>query len=826
MRSLPVILLACFFLLGPALRARAVSVNAIESAVEDELYDLAERQIWEVLSTEPTPAQQTDLTLLLVRTLIGKEEFTQAIELCSESQTLQKQDAFFYWKALAQIEAGQPENAYQTLETFPENSPLLAAALRLQGRAAVACVKPDAAETLFQRFDKAFPTHAEAAQNLLDLVDVYLSQNHEKAVRSTLDQLLKRFPDTIEADSGRMMLARVLIADGGRKNQAKAAELLRQLGQTETAHPRMRIAAWVELSLIERDAGRPDAAAEALEEAERFTQETVLRVRQQATRANLLFDDEKPDEALALFDAAIRVSPDQETAAAILIQKAEALLEHKQFSDADEAFQSCLNVTEQPDVQRRALLGKGWCFWHQNRFEEAAVQFEKATEKSADITEWITGYMKAGDAWLQADRLDRAVDNYNRAVATDPDSPLAAQAAYQAGLVLLKTGDGDEAFRTFNAVETGYPATEFARQAALRKAEILKNKHNPAGALEQYVRVASQTTDATIRSAAIHQQGLLLFEMARYEDAFATFATLLETYPESTEAPQAFYMRGRCRYQQGRTEEALDIFRAFIDGYPDAHGTPEVFFLLAEYAYNRGDYPEAHDAFLDITQRYPQHALADDALFWAGSALLQQDQFLDAFTLYTRLAGDYPGSDLLMQTRFAQGDALTELGEFSRAILAYEEIVKTEPDTLLGARARGRLGDCLFTLGASDPERYPGALAAYQALGRKADLPYELKLQALCKTARCEEKIGNNTAALEHYTAAVYSIDEQHQTLSPAAVLWFTRSAFEAADLLERQQKWREAVHIYTRIVQANVPAADEAGKRIEKIRQDHPEKF
>lgn len=205
---------------------------------------------------------------------------------------------------------------------------------------------------------------------------------------------------------------------------------------------------------------------------------------------------------------------------------------------------------------------------------------------------------------------------------------------------------------------------------------------------------------------------------------------------------------------------------------------------------------------------------------------MRQDNFLDAFTLFSRLAGDTPDSELLLQARFAQGEALTELGEFSRAILAYEEIIKTESDSLTADRARGRLADCLFTLGADEPARFTEALEMYQALSQRTGIPYELRLQALCKAARCADKTGNTDTALKHYTEAVYSAGEQTASLSPTAVLWFTRAALEAAELLERQQKPREATHLYDRIIQAEVPAADEAQKRIRRIRKQHPKEF
>lgn len=808
-------------LIAPTLFAQEFSVRSIRAALEDELYALAEQQIWNALSIERSIEEKTDLTILLVRSLIGQKHVEDAVILSDESMHLLQPDAFIYWKARAFFEAGQIEQVFQTLKTIPKNSSFFPAALRLKGRSAVLDGDLKDAEKTFELFEKKFPDDKNAAQNLLDLTDVNLEREHGTSAVKTLNKLLERFPKTTEADSARQLLARELIANNGEKELIEAAQLLQKLGSTESAHPRLRITAWVELAGLEKAAGHSATAADALLQAETLTGETVLRVRQKTARANLLLDEKRFEEALILFDEAIHAATDEELATEVLIQKAEALLETKQFPQATEAFQGCLNITSQNTIQIRALAGKGWSLWEQKRFEESAAAFEQAAEICTNLSDRITAQVKAGDARFAAGQFEKAHADYHAVTENSHGHPLAARASYQSGAALLKTGALEKAALHFRMTEADFPESEFTQQAALQLAGLLKNEKQWEPALTEYVRIADQYTHAPTRTIALHQQGLILFELKRYTEALNVFDSVTETYPDATEAPQAFYMRGFCRYLQGDTDAALTLFRQFIDKYPASIWTPDVLFLVGEYAYNRGDYPQAKSTFLDIVSRFPQHELADDALFWTGNALLKQDSFLDAFSTYTRLAGEYPLSSLLLQTRFAQGEALTELGEFSRAILAYEEIIKLAQDEPLADRARGRLGDCLFTLGSSEPGRYQEAMEAYQSLYKRPSPPFDLKLQALYKIGRCEEKTGQADKAFAHYMEAVYSIGKQTSSLSPEAVLWFTRAALEAAAQQEQRQNWNEAVHIYERIIQAGVPAQSEAEKRIRKIKQD-----
>ncbi len=816
-------------LLAPALFAQAFSTRPIEAALEDGLYELAEEQLWSALSIRQTAEKESDLTLLLIRALIGQQRFDDAVILATESTRLPKQDAFAYWRARALFDAENIEAVFQTLEKDKKllgSGPYAPAALRLKGRSELAAGNLKAAESSFDRFQKKFPTDDDAAQNLLDLATVQLDRDRKRPAAKTMQRLLKQFPDSSLSDSVRLLLARELIADSGKAELKNAAALLEQLGTNEAALPRLRVAAWVELAAAEQRAGRSSEAAAALLKAEELTGETALRVRQKAARANLLVDEEKAQEALTLFDEAIAAAPDEQLAAKILLQKAEALLKTGQFIPAEKAFQAYLHITTDPDGEIQALAGKGWCLWEQERYEESAAAFQSSAAKCSEPDHCTTARMKAGDAFLAVRQPEAAYENYSHIFKKYATHPLAARAFYQGGVALLTAGKPEEARLHFQTLETSFPDSEFAPRAALQLAELFKNEENRKSALQEYQRIAGQYTNAAVQATALYQQGLILYDFRRFAEALEKFQTVSDTYPDSPEAPQAAYMLGFSRYMQGDIETALQICRDFIEKYPDSLRTPEVLFWLGEHAYNRGNYEEAHAAFLDIRSRFPENPLADDALFWAGNARLRQDSFLEAFTLYSRLAKEYPQSDLLARTRFAQGEALTELGEFARAILAYEEVIKTAPDDPLADPARGRLGDCLFTLGSNETTRYQEAIEAYQALYKRPAAPFELKLQSLYKTARCEDKLGRADKAFAHYMETVYEAGNHTETLSPEAVLWFTRAAFDAAAALERKERWKEAANIYERIIQAAVPAQGEASKRIEKIKLEHAEAF
>ncbi|MBI2437878.1 MAG: tetratricopeptide repeat protein, partial [Lentisphaerae bacterium] len=262
-------------------------------------------------------------------------------------------------------------------------------------------------------------------------------------------------------------------------------------------------------------------------------------------------------------------------------------------------------------------------------------------------------------------------------------------------------------------------------------------------------------------------------------------------------------------------------FQTFAQRYPDSTWAPEALFWLSEYEYNSGHYARAENGFLTAKQRYPKAALADAAVFWAGRCAMLQNEFRRANNYFALLIKEYPGSHRRAEARYYQAAALCELGEFAAAILIFDDLIKQFPDHELSATAFFRKGDCQFTLGNEDPKRYAEALATYQAVLDRPEVTLPARLQAEYKIGRCLEKTGRVEEAFERYVNAVY-LYYKIPDARPEDTVWFTRAAFQAAELKEAEKSWRKAAAIYQRVADADVPSGAEASARIARLRAEH----
>ena len=81
-------------------------------------------------------------------------------------------------------------------------------------------------------------------------------------------------------------------------------------------------------------------------------------------------------------------------------------------------------------------------------------------------------------------------------------------------------------------------------------------------------------------------------------------------------------------------------------------------------------------------------------------------------------------------------------------------------------------------------------------------------------------KKGNLDNAFDYYLSAVYHFFDNLVLKTSSNVMWFTRSAFAAAELQEKLGNLKGAIAIYERVVNAEVNSSDEANRRIEILKK------
>lgn len=797
-------------------------------ALEDGLHELAQKQAEDVLIRQGvSPALRGDATVILVRALHGQRRFpdmVRRLDAATLAMPTTQAGALVYWRAVAQYETGKPQAVLDELRNFDSRfrgSTLVVRAARLEAWANLKQGRQVEALAVFERLDRQFGGTDEGAENLLDWGQALLAAGQIPAARGVLEKLVTRAPGLPAVQEGKLWLAKALLAEG----KWEAAWNLLTL-MAEDASVRADRRALAHMALGEVNASRtnyPAAVASAVKSVE-VAPTPSLKNRGRALWGKWLLRQQKIDEGAELLRSVIAQMTDDPVSGELQLELAAGYFDLRQYEKAAQEFQYYLETFKEAAGRLTAFKGRGQALWELQRYAEAATMFEKAASLAAEPVLAEPLLIKRADALFANGQYTLAETAYGKVMADYPSSPMIPQLLYQLGECLARQALRREAEGRFRELVRTIPAHPLAERALMRIAEM-KEEQGPAfikEAASAYLEVMSVYPRGALYAEALHRHGLAAYQLGEIDVALNAFSRIVREYPKSRVAPQADFMRGWALYMRGQEEESLKVCKSFVERYPESEWTPGVIFWLGEYAFNHGRYAEAETQFLALVEKSPQDPLADQALVWAGRAAMMQKEYLRAVEWLTRLTRSYPDSPHMAQARFLQGDALSELGEFSRAILVFDEVISKFPNSPLVSAAWGRRGDCHFTLGASDSKRYAEAISAYRTVSRSPGTTFDLELQAEYKIGRCYDKMGRLNEAFEQYYTRVVCRYLAEKQKDSAAAVWFTKAAFAAADILELEKSWKRAIKVLERVEGAQIPASEDARKRIEQIRSEH----
>ncbi len=802
------------------------------AALEDGLYDLAEKQLRDVLAhTDRSTAEGQEALVLLARTLHGQTRYAELVTLVDEATGKGRPPVpagLIFWRAMARYELGQYEAALADVKGFAERypgDPYGPRAARLEAWCGLKAGRATEALAGFERFDQTYGSTDEGLDNLLDWGQALLAAGRADDASKILERLAARAPASSDGQEGRLALAQALIQQG---RWEAAWNLLNLVSADSAVRVDRRARAFLALGDLNAARTNYEAAVAAAVKSVELAPTTALKSRGRAMQGRWLLKLGRLDEGAAVLRSAVGAVPRDPIAGDLQLELAGAYLDAKKFDEAAEEYQRYLEMFTEPLGQFRALKGRAWALWYLGRYAEAGAGFEKAAAAAPEAQEKEQCLVKAADAIFASGQYKAAAEAYDRALALFPRTALAPQALFQAAESLSRLNQWDAAERRFRSLVRDFPENALAERALMRVAEM-KEAQGPAHmreAMAAYADVMQVYTNGALFAEALHRHGLVAYRLLDFDRSLQDFTIVMNDYTNSRVAPQAYFMRGWSLYMMGREEEAATVCRAFVERYPDTEWTSSVLFWLGEYAFNHGQFAQAEKYFVKLADAHAKDGLADQALLWAGRSASRQKEYVRAVDQFARAAKAYPDSRHLDEIRFFQGDALSELGEFSQAIVVFDDLIGKFPASALVPAAWGRKGDCQFTLGAGDPKRYEEAIASYRAVLNAPGASFELRLQAEYKIGRCLEKLGRRKEAFEQYYNRVMCpyLDKaaaERGTQSAAAV-WFIKAAFSAADILESDKDWRRAVRMLERVVEAGVSASDDAQARIDRIRNEH----
>ena len=510
-------------------------------------------------------------------------------------------------------------------------------------------------------------------------------------------------------------------------------------------------------------------------------------------------------------------SPDSRTAALSL---ADALLAAGESAAAAEEYRIFLEMY--PDVSvsgdAHVLEGRGWAQLALGRRTEAIGTFARAAQVATNEAVKVRCLFKQGEALMAENRFTEAAKLFGEISAKGDD--LADRARFNRADALERAGKSDDAEPEFRSLMK--KDGEYSTKSGLRLARMASSAGRLEQAIETYgVLLGKKDIEPSLREQALVGRGRACYRAYRFKEAADDFAKAADIAPARRDEMR--FLRALCSYGEGRDAEAKDAVVTLLAEAKDERLRSDLVLWLARYDANRGNWVAAETGFEAFAKSNANRPLqAAEALVQAARAASARSDYAKAVELVSKAIKTAPDAPFLAEALVVQGEALMVLARYDDAVLVLDRALLTSPGEAVSRRAATLKADALFAMGADDGARYQEALAAYRALSADAGLSPSMKLAVAFKIGRTLEKLRKmEEAADQYYSNVVLAYDNARRNgewFDDSARAFFARAAFALADHYETTGQDRQARRVLQHVARSDVPAADEARKRIERL--------
>jgi len=803
----------------PALRGPLQEFETVRRALRDRFWGVAETHADKALAAAEAPDARDAARLAKLEALAraGKTaEIVEHLDAWSDATG----EGFRYWRAWACFRLGRPAEARSALAKAPfAETPWRLLAARLSARLAMKAGNREAAQKLLAEVSAATRDDpARHVENALDWAVMLAEADDAAAALSVLEKEGALAQQGAQGDAARDFAA-TLAERLGRTARAQALWKDLVAGGTNTEE-RLYVRAACALSRAAWSAGATNDAVKAATRA-------WERARMPETRraAGFLLGFERlavpltRAEGAAAIRALVREFPGDEESRRAQLGLADALLAAGDAAGAEAEYRRYLDLQSgaAPDV--RGLEGRGNALLALGRRIDAAAVFARAAQL-ADGTEARARFIfRQADALFAEGRLEEAAALYAQTAAAG--GGLADHARFNRADALHRAGKTAEAEALWRGLADG--TNRFATGSALRLAAAETARGAIESARAVYDRVLAKPDLAPdVKANALRGRGRAHYRALRFDAAAADFAAAARADP--TRADEMDFLSALCLYGEGRDAEARAAAAALAAKTRKAALRDDVTLWLAKCDYARGAWEAAEKGFADFAARNPQDPRTCAAVVKAARCAAARGDWARAADSAARAVKGGATGPASVEALLFLAEALVELARFDEAALALERLAAAKPDEAVARRAAMLKADVRFMMGADDETRYADALARYRALAADTAHPVSLRVAAAYKAGRALEKLQRfpemedawYTGVVQAYLAA----RAKGEWFDAEARGYFVRAAFALADLCEGRGDVRQAISILALVQASGLPAAEEARKRVNQLKE------
>lgn len=462
-------------------------------------------------------------------------------------------------------------------------------------------------------------------------------------------------------------------------------------------------------------------------------------------RAEILFELDRSDEAIALLQELAKDAVSESLAAQARLR----------------ALQTAVEL-ERDEVAEELLLGSPWAV---NTMPEIAVLAFAA--------------MELGDRLMADGQPDDAIRAYRlvlpraRLLSTQQTRLEELQALFAERAPTVAGGSGSFWVDFYRAriarieaqLEALRQSDDYTAPLRLRRGQafLLAERHREAWLVFEHLAL-DEKLDLALRRSAHYRWILAAAGLERWNEALVIAREFVARHPGAAEAPEAFYLIARAHLESHRFPEAEAVLTDILERFPDHASAGRARFTRGWVRTMQERYSDARTDFDDYRAAYPDGPLRINAELWRALSFFFERRYDEALVAFDELAKTATAHPLYAEVLYRRGTTLYAMRDFPRARTEMEAFVEN-------FRAHPRYAEALVLLG----DILMGAGELKEARERFASVPMEVPasfVYAVFQTGKILKAENDYDAMVAHYARYAGRDDLPAQPRISEALYW------------------------------------------------------
>lgn len=486
-------------------------------------------------------------------------------------------------------------------------------------------------------------------------------------------------------------------------------------------------------------------------------------------------------------------------------------------------------------LEGRLLKGEG-------KFQEASVALERLISHFPEGDYVNDGRLLLGECYYTLGNMDKALREYTLAASFFKIGGKSVSSRLGKARTLGRLGRLDDAKTELESLVMLSVSAE--NKAAIHYEmgqvyELLSRKYE---SVKQYI-LAMKSNSPSLQFAAQKRLAELRYDLREYASAAVNYDNLIKQVANSKDSVhfEARYLSSSIlagnvdkvskRYKDfrkgaGKDNEAYLAEIVFAEGLY-AYRTKDfkkaekrLSFLASKLTstdfvddaayyrslikYDSGDYDGAIQSLLQVTIAYPESDLIPSVNFTIAAAYKQQEKYADAANYYKKVSSMDEADDEL-KFRALMNGALSwqKINLWEEAGALYSEIYEKFPDRVQQGSFTLRTGFAWYKA-----DRIRKAMKYFEIsekIGNKDD-----RAETAYWIATCNGRLGKTSEALEQFLKIPY--------LYGYGGKWGITAEFEAARIYKQQEKYDQALSLYSKVIRKEGKNSPIGSKALEEI--------